>query len=455
VTVLDVSASMEDDFQDAKSFARSNLGKENTIIIVGETAEVRLEEASLSQAKSYISDQERKDVETDIVSGLETAQAYEGRVTVASDLEQTSGSGSAAQAFKDISSRRPVSLYESGSDNRWGIVEVEPGDEARVEIKNFMERSASLEVETPEGSRKVGIDAGAVETVSFETENGRNTVSLPEDGVKSDNTAYISMPEEETVELTYIADTENRYFKEAAELMDFIDYSFATPPVDRDLDADVYVMGESDRILESTAAEIEEKVRNGDSAVYFAQQGLGSKGFEAVPARLGQPREANVEITRPRVISVGKTQVFSASRINGSSWSSPREAILRSNHGKGEIMLYNVDDTDFRQRFFYPIFWKEVFRTLDDQRTIDELNRQTGAEVDGTELDTAGFHNVSRHLYAANLQSSAESGSEAVEAENPSSTDLKGKKQVQNLAAIFLALIAVLELLYLMRLGEA
>lgn len=455
VIVMDVSASMHDDFGEAKKFAKSNLGKENTIIIAENDAEVKAESVSSAQARRIISSLEAKDVETDIVSGLEIAQSYKGRIVIASDLVQTSTPSSAKQLAESIKAERKVSFYDASQDNRWGIVDVGSGENSYVEIKNFMDKSATIDVNTPQGVEKVEVNSGEVDRLELETSVGRNTVSLPEDGFKPDNKAHISTPESRTVEVTYIGDEKNPYFKEAVKAMDFTEFNSVTTPVKQDLDADIYVVGETNQILKTTASDLESEAKNGDSLILFGQRNLQSKGFDSAPARIGNLKNATVDIKEPRRLNAGKMEIYATSDINGSSWSNPSGALVKRKYGSGNILLYNLDDEEFRYDFYYPIFWKEVFQRLENRRSAAQLNVETGTEIDDQELVNAGFHNVSGSTFAANLESAEESASEPVKISDSADTDRKGKKQIQNLAAALLAVLVALELLYLAWIGEA
>ncbi|MFB6245019.1 MAG: BatA domain-containing protein [Candidatus Nanohaloarchaea archaeon] len=454
VVVVDVSASMQDDFGSAKSFATSELGKKNTVIISGEQTEVKMTGASPSRVRLFMSGLTPKDVETDVVSGLETAQSYQGKIIVASDLAQTSGTGSPEETIESLQKSRDVAVYSGSQDNNWGIVGLDPGRNSTAEIANFMEKSAEITVNTPQGQEKIGVDAGETRELSFSADTGTNTISLPADGLSADNKAYVSIPQNQTVDITMIADEENPYFREAAKAIRFANYEYISPPVRKELDADIYVVGKTDRILKSTAGNIEEQTRNGDSMIIFGQPGLSRKGFNSMPS-LGDEKNASVDITEPRRIGVGETDVRSVSGFGGTSWSQPESAIMHKELGSGEVLLYNIDDADFRHKFLYPVFWRDAFRELVDRKSTDQLNIETGNTIGNIRINSAGFHNVSGHVYAANLESYDESSSEPKQVESETDKDSQEtKKPVQNIAAVLLALLSVGELAYLRWLGE-
>lgn len=454
VVVMDVSASMSDDLTDAKKFVESSLGKENTLILVGETADIKLEDASESQVKTVLSSLETRDVETDIVAGLEVARSYEGNIVVASDLVQTADTGSAKPLAESINTDRSIKFFDASHENKHGIVDVGAGENPYVEVKNFEDQNTTVELETPQGTQTLEISRGETERARLNLTTGRNTVSLPEDSFKPDNNAYLVKPRNETVEVTFIADSVNPYFREAAKAIEFTEFRSVSPPVKQELDADVYVVGETNRLLKSTASDLQAKADSGDSLILFAQPGLKKKGFSMTPLTLGERRNATVEITRPTRLNVGSSEIFEGTEFKGVSWANPREAIINRNYGNGNILLYNIEDEAFRYDFYYPVFWKETFQELEDRRSAAELNMDTGSEVERVEIMSSGFHNVSGSTFAANLESTEESSSEPVEINGSSTTDNKGEKDIQNIASVLLAVIAGLELIYLRWIGE-
>lgn len=469
VIVFDRSASMEDDFDTAKNYVRSNLGQENTLIVVDSGVSVPLEQASAREVRNYVNGLQTRDVETDVLSALETVPDYDGNVYIASDLSQTVNEQSAEPAVEALKNERDVSVMDAESSNKWGIVEVNPSrGNSTVEIKNFQEREVTLTVNTGDGTRDIEIDGEEVEPMEIETGSGTTTVSLEEDPVAGDNKAFISIPSRGSHEITFIADEENQYFREAVNAIPTTSFEYRRPPIEDEIDADIYVVGKTNRILEGTAQEIQSQVRNGKSLVLFGQPGLKDKGFTSAPADLGARRNATVEIREPIRATVGSTEIYQASNVKGSSLSSPPNAMLKRNLGQGEVFLYNIQDEDFHFDFLYPVFWKNVFQDLTDSPTVEELNRRTGATLNASGLQTpdgrqvsgqvtayrSGYYNSSAETFAVNMESEPESGSEPVEVEESQNLGVSSKRNVQNLAAVFLAVIVLMEMLYLMWIGE-
>ncbi|MFB6208168.1 MAG: VWA domain-containing protein [Candidatus Nanohaloarchaea archaeon] len=467
VLVLDRSASMNPEFDEAKSFIKQNLGQKNTLIVVDNDVEIALENVAPSQVKSYLSGLEPVDTETDMVSGLETAQRFRGSVVVASDFDQTMTSERVDSLMESISAERPVEIMQPNQENSWGIVGVEPGRTSSVHVKNFGDTATDIEVTTQGATKTVNVEPGSVRTVSFRTRPGKNTVRLNDDGFRPDNTAYISIPPEKKYEVFMISDSGNRYFAKATELINFTSIQTREPPVSSLPSADVYVVGNAPNVLPRTLSGIEDKVRNGKSAIVFAQDSVFGE-MESLPVEnIGERKQVAVEFEKPRRINIGTTGVFAAN-VTGSSMAEPGHALVRASHGRGEILFYNIDNRDFRTDFLYPVFWKNVYSEMLGREDTETLNVKTGENIDeahvetpsgeslsGTvELEQAGFYNTSSGVYAANLESARESGLEKVQLDSVNEAEGQTRKGVRQYLSALLVLLLLLEMLYLYRTGD-
>lgn len=468
VVVYDRSASMSDDTQDAMNFVKGNLGEENTVVVVGEDVKIPLEQVAASRARSYLSSLESRDTRTDIAGGIETASDYRGTLVVASDLDQSVSQRSAAQMVKDISGEdREVRLMDTTDSNSWGIVGVEPGRKnTTIEVKNFEDTRESITVNVNGDSLQKMVEPGETEPVTFSSST-LNRVRLETDSLVADNTAYISVPPEKKFEVLLISDAGNPHLAKALELISFTQVRQEQPPVS-DLEADVYVMGRAESIGPDTVEEIEKQVNEGASLVLFGQDGLKGKGFDSVPGSLGEQREVSVEILEPRRMNVGTTQVRSLNISVGESLSNPSEALVKRDYGKGEMLLYNIHDEDFRYDFLYPVFWKETMAELTDRPSLQQLNIKTGEDISETWVKPpggskvnrevtagkAGFYNTSTEVYAANLESEDESDTEKPDVQREQVTEEATERTFRTMIALLLAGIAVAELLYLRRNGD-
>ena len=470
VIVFDTSASMSNDLEDARSFVESNTGADNTLIIVDDEIQVASEGVSGRQVMNEINNLETTDVKTDISNGIELASDYQGPVIIASDLDQTTSQKSSAEVIENLRNNdRTVKLMETQEENSWGIIDVRPSrTNSSVDIKNFMDKDAEIELRKGDTSTKINIEAETVETINIETDPGRTTITLEEDSFSPDNEAYISLPEQTNHKVVFISEG-NPYFEKALELIDFVDIEVVEPPVDKKLNADIYVIGETNRILTDTVNDIESNVNKGDSMIVFGHQGVFDLGLNSLPAEgSGSYENSTVTIREPQQISLGNTQIIESEKTEGESYASPENALISSSYGDGKVFFYNIKDSEFRTNFLYPVFWKGILQELVDRPTVQELNIQTGETLEVAEITTpegetlsgevkieqTGYYETETRTYAANLESEDESYSEKVElSSNNLETQLE-ERNVQNLAILLITLLLLGELGYLRHIGE-
>jgi hypothetical protein len=470
VVVFDTSASMINDMDQAKEFVKSNLGNENTLILVDNELEIAAEETSSRQVMNELRNTKPSEVESDIANGLEAASEYSGTIIVASDLDQTVSQKSSQDIIENFRNNdRTVKLMDIQEENSWGIVNVDPGKEnSSIDIKNFKENDADVELRKDNSARTVSLESGSVENVNVETDTGTTTVRLEEDSFSPDNTAYISIPEETKHDMVFITEG-NPYFEKAVELIDFVDIEVVEPPVERDLDADVYVVGDTNRVLTDTVEQIEDDVEQGSSMIVFGHQGVFDLGLESLPAEnSGGYENTTVTIREPQQISLGNIPIMSAEKTEGDPYASPGHALIRSDYGDGEVFFYNIQDSKFRTNFLYPVFWKTVLQDLVDRPSVQELNVETGDTVNAVQIQTpegetengeigidqTGFYETETRTYAANLESEDESYSEEIEFGSTVVEQQLEERNVQNLAVLLLALLILGELGYLRHIGE-
>ncbi len=465
VIVVDVSASMADDMDEVNSFVQQHAGRENTVLVVGEHVSVPLEGVSRRRAVSHVGSLQALDVETDVRTALQVAADSEGRIVVASDLDQTVGGGDAIEAVEQLqASGREVVAMDAGERNRWGIVDVTPRrGNSTVDVRNAMDTDTTVELRAGSASRALDIPAGAVETVTVPTPTGRTTVTLEEDPVPADNTAAIAIPEETHFEVVLLSDTGNPHLETAIDLINFTTVRTVKPPLNQVPEADVYIVGETEKLLRSTASELERRTRNGAGLVVFGQEEVFQK-LSALPVtRTGDRRTVNVEIREPRRVLVGETEVFDVKKTRGETLATDN-ALVRAGHGEGQVVLYNIRDEDFRHDFLYPVFWKDLLEELTERPTVADRNMETGdtlnvssAETpDGTREDgpvratAAGFYDTPEGTFAAALRSPDESVEETVNVDGAAPAETgRTEKPLQPLVAALLLALALGEFGYL------
>ncbi|MFB6145596.1 MAG: VWA domain-containing protein [Candidatus Nanohaloarchaea archaeon] len=475
VTIMDHSASMANDMSRAKEFVDSHLGKENTLITVGSDVKVPVEKGSAGKVQGLVDSTDARDIRTDIASAIELASDYKGTIIVASDLDQTTSQQSASKIVENLRNQgRKVEVLDIDEKNAWGIVNVEPGkDNSTVDVKNFLDQKARVTVTTDGSSREVLLKPKELRTITVSTSPGKNTVKLEKDGFERDNTAYISIPEQKKYKVVFIRDHPNPYFRKAVQLIEFTSIETVKPPVDRELNGDIYVLGDTDRVLSETVRKVEKDVHDGSSLVVFGRRGVFNLNLESITTtpivkKDGGLVNSTVTLKKP-VKTTFDTQMMDVNVTGGESLSSPEGAMVRGSYGDGNVLFYNIDDKDFHFNFIYPVFWKSVLKDLVDRPSLTDLNRPTGSTVTGKDvvtpsgkeksgtvsMDESGFYTVDGKTYAANLENQDESFAEKQDIQFSDSSVGTEKRDVQKLAALLLAFLMLGEYGYLRRLGDA
>ncbi|MFB6209408.1 MAG: BatA domain-containing protein [Candidatus Nanohaloarchaea archaeon] len=472
VLILDQSASMEGDFREAKNFLKDNLGKKNTLIKVSDESRVAAEGVSGRRASSLIKKAELKHTSTDIHSALESAKLRGTAVFVGSDLDQTRDGADPLKVFESFrSSGKQFKVMETGRRNSWGIVNMDVGGNTTViEVQNFENRSHTVDVTANGNSRKEKLEPKSVSSIRIDSKEGKNTVKLEKDDFTVDNRARFYVPGEEEFKVVIISDPGNRYLKKVFELVKFTSVEEVRPPVQNLPEADLYVVGRTNRLITDTVDEIGSRVKNGDSLVLFGNQEFTRMGFDQLPVKPEKGySNVTVSIKKPVRINLGEMKVKNVKRTRGKSFSSKPGILVRSDYGSGEFLFYNLEDEKFRTRFLYPVFWKEISGEMLERKEIDELNLRTGQEINYSivetpsgeklsgrvELEREGFYRTQDAEIAANMLDSDESLREGIEVSSFSrNPGQKSQRKLQGMASLLLLILIAGELLYLYWIGD-
>ena len=458
VTVIDNSASMQKHLQEAKSFALENLGDHNTVVVVNDDVNVALRGAEKGEARRYIQQLEIEETGTDLASAVQRARNFEGQLVLATDRDHTTDSREVNSVVEDISATRDVKTMAIDSENSWGVVGLN-AEQQWIEIKNYGEGSQEIPVELDNAVERVEVGPGEVRQVNLDLEPGKNTVALPEDELSADNKAYFYIPRSNRFETAIIADSRNRYLYKAFELINSTSPQYYSTPVDSFPEADVYILERSDNLLSQTVNRVENRVEDeGATAIVFAYEDLEEDHFDSLPVKeIGEARSQSVEFNEPRKVNLGDTTVLDV-EVTGNSLSDPREALVHRKYGEGDTIFYNIDDSDFRTDFLYPVFWKDLVDEYSEVKTVESLNVKTGQVVGGSEsaekIQETGFHNISGDTYAANLVNEDESSPGPEYAATQTEGQNTAPRSIQNLSALAVLLLALIEFGYLKYIGD-
>lgn len=462
VVVLDRSASVKPEFQQLKKKVLEESGDETTLILADKEVKVKAEKASPSRLRSALNSIEAVETETDIVSALELAQDYGGKVIVASDLDQTRDERDVVSKLDSLAPK-PIKVIQPDVFNRWGITSVEPEkNNTKIEISNFQAVQETLDVETNNGTKKVELGPDSSVQITVASNLGKNTVTLPEDGNPVDNKAHYVIPDREKLQISYIGPV-NRHLDQSIKLIENMEINYEGEKID---EADIFMVSNDLRDSQKIN-EIKKETQSGKATVIFgASDGL-STIFDIGTSE--KTLNQSVTIQDPLRVSLGEAKIYSKNLTLGKSLSKPENALKRIKYGEGEVLAYNFDSASFRKNILYPIFWKRVLNDLVDRPQIEELNLDTGRTISvdsitspdreslsgNVELNKTGFYSTESGNYAVNLESRKESNIDSISyPESNQKEFIKAKTGTRHLLILALLLIILADLTYLWYRGD-
>jgi hypothetical protein len=269
-----------------------------------------------------------------------------------------------------------------------------------------------------------------------------------------DNTLYVSLPQDQSIDVKRLGD-ESRYFRKAVELINQTEYSSGASLEG----ADIYYISK-DYSLPGKMDRIEELREQGSAFIFEPRTDLP----DSVPVE-NQSSEQQRTVQVEGELATSFSSSVTGYDATGSSLSSPEEALVLSEDN--QVLLYNVDDQSFGTEITYPVFWKNTLLGMADRKTASELNLRTGQEKDFqtpavnsgleyeglTEIGNTGFYRDGE-TYSANLLNPEESAPHINRvSQNSDITGERSRDPAQKYLVSGLALLALLELVYLSRGG--
>lgn len=467
ILILDRSGSMGD-LEESKNFLKQRAGEENTVITVDNDARVVAEQVSASEAEQAIEKVKPAETQTDIVSGFEAIRGYPGDVYVASDLDQTSDDRDFEAVLESLESTdRGFEVLETERRNLHGIIEAEASrDSIRVEVKNFADSTRNIQIEKDNTSKNLEIDGKSVKSAEFEATEGKNTLELEEDDFRTDNQVSLFIPREAKTEVSYISGERNSYISKVFELVNSTSFEYSTP---EDVEnSDIYIVDGQADLEEEEADMIQEDVRNGSNLVIMGSKGFSDLDLDELPVEdQGSTVNTTVSINQPIQTALGEMEIREVEH-SGERYSGGSNAVVKTEYGAGELLLYNIQDSNFRNSFLYPVFWKKIAEDMTDKTTVEESNMKTGDTVrrdrirtpDGEkrsgryELSQQGFYQTSRGTIAANMLSERESLRDTPTIELTQETDDRTENSIQSHLIALILILIITELAYLYRIGD-
>ncbi len=454
VFVIDASASSqvgngETRFDRAVDGAKELLADDNTVVVVKGSSAIGVKHKNRRETIDYLNTlkptQTRSKIGEAILLAGDLLKEQKGRVVVLSDLINTDGI--APDIAADILKSKGITvdfINVKGEDAvNFGIIDLQPKDDkTAITLKNYDSITRTLTLKLPQGERQVPVPAQSIETITFATPPGANTIALEgNDDFAADNVAYIRGPDEKITRIALISNSPSLFLQSALASLPRVDINVFEPPIFPDEKYEIYIFQGADpkKIIAGSVLAIQSAVEEGAGVVIYADQNIRSIDFEKLhPVGLQKFRENGLvtvdflnRLTKD--IEFGSVQGYYSGILQEDSLSlasvDNNSVLALKIAGKGKSMYYGLLDeaSDFKLSPSYPLFWKRTIQFLTNQQEITQLNLRTG-EIMTFEQDTSvetpskltfttrilyleetGIYRINNQEYAVNLLSDAES----------------------------------------------
>lgn len=524
VFIIDASASMnarEDGktrFERALDIVSSNIESKNTIILATNRAEIILENAGAAATRAELFTLRPRHVRSQniydtITSAKDFVLTDNSAVFFISDFASDFTETEFISAKNFLESHGIDVFFEDVSKNKAsniGIIDVDVKElETKIWIKNFNDQNESFELVYEDIKVDVFLEANDVGAFTLTTIPGKSKVEIKvRDDFPLDNTVYISTPERGSINVLLITNDDERFLKIALEIMDKINLEIQNPPVVNIGNPDVIILGNINKniFIPGNMNRIKELVYAGTPLIVLGQDNLLdlNLGYELFPLELLRGEAVDIEdvvvTTRGSSFLTPSEMHFGLSRkayqikpVNESenrqnlivfaeSKRNKYPIITMHNYGRGKVLYYGIFDeySDFKADIYYPIFWKRAIETLLGEKTINELNRNTGnietvsrnivartpkGNINGPliTLDYVGFYEFPHYTIAANILSEEEQRlnrdrltmeDSRLEFEAERMKNKTTDKELTYLFATIILILLILELLYIKLRGD-
>jgi hypothetical protein len=453
VVVLDATASMavEDGgatrFDRASQRAADEVTGTTTVVVVGSSTNVVLEEGSASEARSAIEAATVTDASGNLASGISRGAAIAGsnaRLLVASDFAGTSDWNGAIEKARTQDVAVELAQFAGGGEDNVGIVGTSfSGDRVTVEAANFGDETVTRDLSFGGATESVTLQSGDFGSAAFGVPTGGGEVELSgDDSFPTDDTAYIA-GQPGNANVLVVTNDENRFLLSALESMPRVEHEVESAPVpDFDgtqYDAVIFDAVRADRLLDRTVRNARDSVNNGGGVIIIAQEDISNLqdtygdllNVETGDVATGSGVDIVSEDSLVRNVDFPPpSEYVEAELTQGRSLvesGSGDVLISTTNVGNGRSLYYGFmrDASEFHNSYQYPVFWRDAVYHVAGRETLTAMNRETGdtlsfseertvgtpnGEVTGTSvvMDEAGFYRAGT-IYSANLLDATES----------------------------------------------
>ncbi len=450
VIVLDTSASMHsaNRLSQAVDKAKDLLGSSNTIILVSNSPRIGAKDAGKDETLQFLrgikGTHTRSNIGDAILLAGEHAKGENPVVYTISDFISTEGAAVdvAVNALKTKGiTVNLIDVSDGKRRNNIGVVDVRAEEETtQIFVKNFNERNERVTLKVNDLEQKLNVGPRSIEPFSFKTPAGVTEIELQDkDDFMEDNRAYVSKPAANKVKVLLISNEPSIYLEAALTASDEIAIETSKPPVIPFGDYDVYVINNVNRQLLITGIfeKVREKVEQGAGAIVYVQDDSDKIDYKGLLGfTLGEKKRFGSLVVEQlnrftRDVEFGNINAYFTTKNNkaASIVSADNSSIVSLQKLKsGRVVYYGIADgeSDFKLSPSYPVFWVNLVKFLANIGEVHELNVNTGTILafdakipiktpsrsftnDVVTLDEIGVYEIGHNVYAANLNSEAES----------------------------------------------
>lgn len=492
VVVLDATASMATEdggatrFDRAASYAADEVTGTTSVIVVGSSANVVLEDGSASEARSTVESATVTDASGSIANGISRGASVAGenaRLVVASDFAGGSDWEGAVEQARAQGVAVGLRQFGGGGEDNAGIVDMSfGGDSVTVEVANFGNEQKNTELSFAGQTESMSLEPGDFGSASFGVPTGGGTVELsPGDSFPTDNTAQVA-GQPGSLDVLLVTNDRNRFLVAALESMNEVNHEVVQAPVPNfdgtEYDVVVFDAVNRNRLLDRTVRNARDTVNAGGGVVFVAQEDLSSVqgtygdliNVEAGDVVAGDGVDVvsddelvrNIDFTPPE-------EYVEAELVDGRvlvESGSGDPLVATTDTGNGRVLYYGFmrEASQFHNSYQYPVFWRDALYHVSSRERLSSMNRQTGdrlsfaqertvgtpnGEVTGTTvvMDDAGLYDAGT-VYSANLLNPTESDVSAPDINETEAAEAAQRSQQETVPLDLTPYVALVALLF-------
>lgn len=411
IFVIDVSASS--DVKEGSS-TRFELGLEkieslvsnrNTVILAKNFPELVLQDKGRRETLNFLRTLKPGHTPSNIGDAMAQAanilKGKRGRVIVVSDFINTGGlSLDTAKGILESQGNRVDYINTIGEKrSNIGFVKLDVNPDATIAfIKNFNNKDENVKVKINSEEKELLIKAYSIELIAFKPEEGLTRLEiLNKDDFDIDNKLYLKVPQKRLLKVLFITNDKKKsiYLASALKATGRVELEYTEPPIIKKGQYDIYVIDSIDKehIVAGTYEELLQEIKKGSNLIVQAQENSDALGYDSLlPVKLDfKSGNAVIKIDQindiTRNLDFGRvTSYFIADLKNGSvslASAANSSVIAISAYGSGKIVYFGVlnDASEFKTSPYYPIFWLDMIRFINNEDRIKDVNTITGNKL--------------------------------------------------------------------------